>query len=154
MNLRPLGRRVLVRPDAPETETEGGIYIPEQHRDTIAMSGTVVALGPECAGPSYRIKADVLAHVEHVIERVAERVGNDWTEELLADLRAQLSEYYDQSEDGIKVGMGVAFPYTAGTVMPSLMDVGFDGEHYILLDERDIVAAWQPDAATVEIAHE
>lgn len=144
---RPLGRRVLVKPDPADTETAGGLVIPDKAQDHTAMSGVVVALGPECAGPSYRIKTDVLVHVDHAIERAFSRAAHDDAkEDVLAEIRALLAEYYNQHAEGLQVGMGVAFPYTVGT----LFDV--EGEPMLLLNEADIVAAWMPDAATVETA--
>jgi len=153
MDLKPLGKRVLVRPDPPETATESGLVIPDRAQDRLAMSGTVVAVGPLCAGPSYRIKAGVLAVVERAIESVEGRTASRaWADELRADLRALLSRYYDQSADGLRPGMAVAFPYTVGTTIPSLMDLGIDGEHLILINEEDIVAAWDAATVTVETA--
>jgi co-chaperonin GroES (HSP10) len=145
--LTPLGRRVLVQPDAPETVTEGGLLIPEKAQDRIAMSGTIVAVGPLCQGPSFHVKTQLLTQVEHVIEQVASRAAHtDWTEDLLADLRVALDRYVETANDGLKVGMCVAFPYTVG------MDVTVDGDDFIVLDEQAIVAAWMPEAARVETA--
>jgi co-chaperonin GroES (HSP10) len=143
---RPIRNRVLVRPDAPEAESAGGILIPEKAQDTIAMSGEVIALGPECKGPSYRIRADVLADVEHCIERVAGRVvSHDWPEELRTELRALLCGYFDVSQD-VTIGAQVCFPYTAGT------DIGADGERLILVSENDLAATWQANETRVEVA--
>jgi co-chaperonin GroES (HSP10) len=142
--LKPIRNRVLVRPDAVESETAGGLIIPDNAKDGIVMSGEVVALGPECHGPSYRIRGQVLADVEHAIERVAGRAASaSWTEDLLNELRAQLAGYYDLSQD-VQVGAHVCFPYTAGTVLAE------GGTSYLLVNEDDIVATWQPDEAVVE----
>lgn len=150
--LRPLGRRVLVQPDPPDTETAGGLIIPDKAQSHLAMSGTVVALGPLCQGPAFHVQAQVFDVVDRTIDTVADRMPSaDWKEELLADIRAALSRYADAASDGLQVGMCVAFPYTVGTTMP-VMDVGVDGEPLILIDERDIVAAWMPESARVETA--
>ena len=141
--LRPIRNRVLVRPDSVETETESGLIIPDTAKDTLVMSGEVVALGPECHGPSYRLRAAVLSDVEHVIERVAGRSASaTWTEELLAELRALLAGYYDDSQD-VAVGAHVCFPYTVGTAIHA-------EESFLLVKETDLSAIWQPDEAVVE----
>ena len=46
----PVGDRVLVRPDVIEEKTEGGIIIPNQHRDkhqAAQMAGVLVAVGED-----------------------------------------------------------------------------------------------------------
>lgn len=43
--LRPLGTRIIVRPDDPETRSKGGIIIPDTAKQKPA-TGTVVAMGP------------------------------------------------------------------------------------------------------------
>lgn len=43
--LRPLHDRILVRRVPIETKTQGGLYIPEAHRDGKPNEGTVVAVG-------------------------------------------------------------------------------------------------------------
>lgn len=45
MKIEPLEDNVLVRPDDPESRTEGGIYIPNTAKKK-SQSGTVVAVGP------------------------------------------------------------------------------------------------------------
>lgn len=45
VNLQPLGDRVIVEPDAPETKTASGIFIPDSAKEK-PQSGIVVAAGP------------------------------------------------------------------------------------------------------------
>jgi chaperonin GroES len=45
MSVRPLEDRVLIKPIAPETKTESGIYLPETAKEK-PMQGKVVAVGP------------------------------------------------------------------------------------------------------------
>lgn len=45
MTLEPLGSRVLIRPDPPETESKGGIILPDASKQRPLM-GTIVASGP------------------------------------------------------------------------------------------------------------
>jgi co-chaperonin GroES (HSP10) len=54
-DLKPFGNLVLVRIDAVERTTAGGIIIPEQSKDrqeAMQSIGTVVALGPQCYADS------------------------------------------------------------------------------------------------------
>lgn len=45
MNLLPIGARLVVKPDAPETMTSGGLHIPETAQKK-ALRGEVYAMGP------------------------------------------------------------------------------------------------------------
>ena len=45
MKLRPLGDRILVKPDAPPDRTRGGIIIPESAKKK-TLTAVVVAMGP------------------------------------------------------------------------------------------------------------
>lgn len=145
MSYKPLGRRVLVRPDAETTVTPGGLHIPETNQVDRPMSGIVVALGPLCSSPAAEV-------AEALIDRVAAHLGDD------GRLASRLSEalhdvamtYADDRWHGLKVGQAVAFPYTVGTVMPTLMDFQIGDESYILIDERDIVAVWDPTSTIVD----
>ena len=45
MSVKPLEDRILVKPIAPDTKTESGIYLPESAKEK-PMQGKVVAIGP------------------------------------------------------------------------------------------------------------
>lgn len=45
MNLRPLGDRVVIKPQKAEEKTKGGIYLPETATKEKPLLGTVVAVG-------------------------------------------------------------------------------------------------------------
>ena len=45
-NIRPLGDRVLVKPEPMEQKTAGGILLPDNATKEKPMCGTVVAIGP------------------------------------------------------------------------------------------------------------
>jgi chaperonin GroES len=45
MYLQPVGDRVFVKKDNPETVTKGGIALPEQSIERVTV-GTIVAIGP------------------------------------------------------------------------------------------------------------
>ena len=46
MKIRPLGTRVKIKPDEPETVTKGGIHIPAQAQEKL-MRGTVISVGED-----------------------------------------------------------------------------------------------------------
>lgn len=54
---RPLGDRILVKPDPAEEKTESGLIIPDSAKDK-PVRGTVVAVGP--AAPSVKEGSKVL----------------------------------------------------------------------------------------------
>ena len=45
MNIKPLSDRVLIEPAEAETQTAGGIYIPDTAKEK-PQKGTVIAVGP------------------------------------------------------------------------------------------------------------
>jgi len=149
--LRPIRNRILIRPDAAETETASGLVIPDNAKDRYAMSGEVIALGPECHGPAYRIRAAVLASVEERLDRVNAEAGiadlehHDFIEAFRGELRALLANFYDAAADSVQVGMHVCFPSECAT------DVSEGKEPLILVKESDLSAAWEPDEAAVEV---
>lgn len=127
----PLGNRVLIAPDPPPTESEGGLALPEA-RSTFDMSGTVltVADGPASA---QRVRETLLRRLLTTLDGIEARtkpycVGDAVRETLQAWLRETecLSE--------LRVGDHVAFPYTAGVV------IEVDGARRLLLAEDQIVA--------------
>ncbi len=44
MNLKPIGERVIIKPEKKEEKTKGGIYIPENAKDE-KKAGVVIAVG-------------------------------------------------------------------------------------------------------------
>ncbi len=44
MNLKPLGDRVIVKPNAPEEKTKGGIILPDTAQEK-PMEGEIIAVG-------------------------------------------------------------------------------------------------------------
>lgn len=55
---RPLGARVLIRPDAKLEKTEGGIYLPDQSKEE-PTEGEIV-----CSGPGHHLKDGSYAPLE------------------------------------------------------------------------------------------
>ena len=115
--IRVVGDRILVRTDAIEEKTEGGIVIPLSAKEKHEMAtcyGTVVGMGPDC----------YIYHVE-VTER---RMGNgDWRE-----VERKTRKH---SEPFCKLGDRVAFAAYAG-----LQQIGEDGASYKTMNDGDITA--------------
>lgn len=57
-NLRPLGDRVLIEPSEGETETTGGILLPETAKEK-PQQGTILAVGPGRREDGKLIELDV-----------------------------------------------------------------------------------------------
>jgi chaperonin GroES len=67
VTVRPRGRRILVRRDAKEGMTAGGIILPDGAKDK-PQRGTVVAVGPgELSDEGYRIPVEGLCVGDKVI---------------------------------------------------------------------------------------
>ena len=47
MKIKPLGKRVVVKPWKEEEKTEGGIYLPETASKEKPQRGEVIAVGPD-----------------------------------------------------------------------------------------------------------
>ncbi len=60
MKIKPLGNRVLVKPDAVETKTAGGIIIPDTAQEK-TQRGVVIAIGDD----TEKIKVSVGQKVIH-----------------------------------------------------------------------------------------
>jgi co-chaperonin GroES (HSP10) len=142
MSLKPLGNRVLVKPDAQPLE-QGSILLLENSR-YVPMSGEVVAIarGPATA---QRIRSLTIARCQRILDDVAERVPAG---ALHIELHRAFAAYaMEQCQlPSVFEGDHVAFPYTAGH------DVTVDGETYVLLREDDLSAVWQADRVKVEAA--
>jgi co-chaperonin GroES (HSP10) len=112
--LRPLGSRILVKPDAPVEQTASGFYIPEAYQHMPAMSGVVQALG---VGPErdQRIRVAVIARCVSIIDELADTFHQ--CGEFADSVRAELGRYRAQTEELghlCEVGQRVVFPMEAG----------------------------------------
>ncbi len=56
MKIKPLADRVLVKPDAAEEKTAGGLYIPETAKEK-PLAGTIIAAGPGTSEVKMEVKA-------------------------------------------------------------------------------------------------
>ena len=155
MSLRPLGNRIIVRPEPAETESAGGIIFPQSYGKPPAMSGTVMALGQ---GPAYlqrihawacdevhreRAKAvkaciDIVREFDEtfrhppVTQCVLEEMGR-----YLAGLKRPTPPVIAHE---VEVGDYVAFSFTAGQQMT------VDGSELIVMAEDDVQAVWKPES--------
>jgi len=50
MEIRPLGERVVVKPEEEEEKTKGGIYLPDTASKEKPQKGKVIAVGPDFKG--------------------------------------------------------------------------------------------------------
>ncbi|HDN84196.1 co-chaperone GroES [Candidatus Aerophobetes bacterium] len=50
MTIKPLGERIVVKPEKQEEKTEGGIYLPETASKEKPQKGEVIAVGPDFKG--------------------------------------------------------------------------------------------------------
>ena len=120
--IRPTGHRVLIQPDE-QPESEGDILLP-QHREFVATSGTVIAIGPRGS----RIRWD--ARQRALREVIAEigKYGQDRTVNLVAKMLGS-----PDPEHEVKVGDRVAFDSESGLRLVE------SGVEYLILDEDDVV---------------
>ena len=130
MSLRPLGHRILVKPDAPPEASQSGLILP-QDRDHVPVSGTVVELGPGGNQMRYRTRQRAISDCLEVIESACQSYGH-WT--VLQLVRENVAGLLGTSEPEreIHVGDRVVFGFAAGITMTD------DGEEYIMLNEDDV----------------
>ena len=50
MEIKPLGERVVVKPEKEEEKTKGGIYLPDTASKEKPQKGEVIAVGPDFKG--------------------------------------------------------------------------------------------------------
>ena len=134
-DLRPLGNRLLVKPDVSESETSGGLLIPEVSRDQPEMSGTVIAKGRGSASAN-RIRQATIARCIEILHETARVVP---ATHLRVDLEDALARYASELVDLSEVVEGdrVCFPYTVG------QKLAVDGQTFLILNEDDVIAVVQ-----------
>jgi chaperonin GroES len=119
VTLKPLGDRVLIKPELPAETTESGLYVAEQRKPE--QTGTVIAVGP-CAHPRK-------AEAEELASRLVQyHPQEEEVAELLLDLVRR--------EPQVKPGDYVVFSWTAGQEIW----VEDGSERYLLLREDDLLA--------------
>jgi len=50
MDIKPLGKRIVVKPIEEESKTKGGIYVPDTASKEKPQQGEVIAVGPDFKG--------------------------------------------------------------------------------------------------------
>lgn len=141
MSLRPLGHRLIIKPEPAKTTSAGGILIPQTADKKPAMTGTVISVG---RGPStaHRVRQYTLAQVIDKLQEVAERVPNAALRSELEDELARMA-VEDVTFSEVKEGDYVCFPFTSG------QNMNVDGEDFIVLQEDDLECVWSPDVEEV-----
>lgn len=137
MSLKPLGSRLIIRPESAATESAGGIVFPETYGAPPAMTGTVVSVG---RGPAtaHRVRGETIAHCMGLVEETARQVPSTALASAVMDALASYAmEQVAFSE--VQEGQYVCFAYTAGHAMQ------VDGESLIVIDEGDLQAVWTPE---------
>lgn len=128
--LRPIGHRILVKPDEPEETSAGGLILPQQ-RDHVATSGIVVAVGPGGSLVRYRARQRAIRDCVRALHESDVLFG----EALWGLVREELAQLLGTSdpEHELQVGDRVAFAPDVGLIFVE------DGEEYITLNEDDVV---------------
>jgi chaperonin GroES len=127
MGLRPIGDRVLVKPEKAPEQTESGLWLSE-HRKPENM-GTVVAVGP-CPHP-LKHEASTLAQKLECLAQDGYAYGEHT--EAFTDAANMLRDV-TRREPSVKVGDDVLFSWTVG------QEITVDDERYLLMRETDILA--------------
>lgn len=112
--IRPLGHRIVIRPDQPVTASEGGILIPDAYRDTPAMSGIVQRLGTG-AQREKTIRRAAIARCLSILDDADIEAATG--REAISLARDEMQRYLQQAEDIghlCEVGQRVIFPMEAG----------------------------------------
>jgi len=139
MDLKPLGNRVLIRPDVQESETDSGLIIPEVSRDQPEMSGIVISKGRGPASAN-RIRQATIARCIAILNQVADQVPAAALRSEAEDALARYaSDLIDLSE--VREGERVVFPYTGGETLT------VDGQRFLIIEEDKIVASMPAEAA-------
>lgn len=143
--IRPLGHRIVVTPDAPAAQSEGGILIPDAYRDTPAMSGVV-----QCVGDGYlrdrRMRSVTIARAMSLMDEAREGAGTG--AEAIATWRDLMQRWLREIEacaSICEVGQRVIFPMEAGheIVLGERTD-----DAVVIVSEDSILAVY--DAAEVQ----
>ena len=137
MHVRPLGHRIVVRPDSPVTASEGGIFIPETYQDVPAMSGIVERVG-DGAERDTRIRTRTIARCMAILDDAEVEAGTP--SEAIALAKDELARYLrDAGEIGhvCEVGQRVIFPMEAGHEIV----IGEDTENALVIVSEDSLLA-------------
>lgn len=118
VKLKPLGDRVLIKPEIPATTTESGLVLAEQRKPE--QTGTVIAVGP-CPHP----RRDEAMSAADILFK--DHPQYEYFSDLLRDLV--------RKEPSVAVGDYVVFSWTSGQEIW----VEDGEERYLLMRESDIL---------------
>lgn len=139
--LKAIGHRIIVKPDAPATESLGGLILPED-RDHVAVSGTVVSLGPGGDMVRFRARQQAITECLVVLEQWSLTFQHPSSLTIAKEEVARLLGTPPNDRE-IAVGDRVVFPEEAG------VNISEDGERYVVLNEDDVavIVAEEAEAA-------
>lgn len=130
MNLRPLGDRVLIKPDLPPDVTDSGLILAEQRKPE--ETGTVVAVGL-CPHPLKHEAEEIAKELEDRVGFEHAYSGEEWIQ-ALPDVRAAvLLRQATHREPLVKPGDYVVFSWVSG------QEITVEDERYLLMREADIL---------------
>ena len=141
--LKPLGHRLLIRPDRPVTQTSGGILIPEQYQETPAMSGIVERIGSGHERDR-RVRKAAIARCMSILDDAEVEAGTE--REALVIARDEMLRYLRDSDelDSIAdVGQRVIFPMEAGHEIVLDEDAG---GAVVIVSEESVLAVWDVES--------
>ena len=139
MSIRPLGNRILVKPDAQPDQTDSGLILPNDH-DHVPVSGTVVELGPGGSTMRYQARQRALKQCLEVMDAATQRYGGMPPLQVVRNQISGLLGTGDPVRD-VQVGDRVAYPAECG------LDVTVDGAPYVVLSEDDVAVVANEEAA-------
>lgn len=128
MNLRPIGDRILIKPEEQPNVTESGLILQEDRKPE--QAGTVVAVG-FCSHP---LQAEAEALALELLERYnGLDLSEEWTAQLPELRAAELLRQATARDPLVKVGDYVVFSWIAG------QEIVIEDERYLLMREADIL---------------
>jgi co-chaperonin GroES (HSP10) len=140
MNLRPLGHRIHIKPDAQPTQTEGGLYIPDAIADDVPpMSGIVTQIGN---GPyrDQRIRTAAIARCLAILDDAEiEAVSKAECVQLARDEMCRYLHNIAKGEPTVQVGDRVVFPMDKGHEIVFNED---NESEEVILNEDDVLAVY------------
>ena len=145
--IRPLGHKILVKPDRPVTQTESGLYIPEMSQDMPAMSGIVERVG---SGPDRdkRIRARAIARCLCILNDAEVDAGT--AREAIVVAREEIGRYLRDATENLEhiceVGQRVIFPMEVGHEIVLGEDTD---DAWIIVSEDSLLAVYDPALESV-----
>src|SRR3990167_1966750 len=128
--MRPLGHRILVRPDDQPTETEGGIVLLE-NREYVSVSGMVIEVGTGGPQLRYQARQRAITDCAEIVEFALSTWGHIAALALVRDEIAGLIGTVEPTRE-VHVGDRVVFPAEGGYRGRE------DGVEYMILNEDDV----------------